>query len=548
MKKINGKQWLGAILSGAYNLSNKQNLINALNVFPVPDGDTGSNMTSTIIAVENIKADEFSNISDISSQIGQSLLFSARGNSGVILSQIFKGFAVAFKDKKEINSYDLVKGFEEAYKYAYKAVLKPVEGTILTVIRQTSEGLKEKILIDSDITDVSRVAVELARISCDHTPDLLPVLKEVEVTDSGGEGLYAILEGMHLYFQGQPITLLEKQTEVNKFISDNEVFDGEFGYCTEFIVELKNKKKFKKDLLISKLEKHGSSMVLVQDDSFLKVHIHVTRPGDVLNIANSLGQFIKIKIENMTLQANDSKRNKNDNNSNDQCCDDNQHDCGPIKKTAVISCNSGTGIIDLLKENGVSYIVEGGQTNNPSINDIVSAINAVRAETIFILPNNKNIILSAQQASTIVQDKEIIVIPTKSQAQTLSILFNYSEENSVSDNQQLMNDALLNIHYGEVSPSIKTTKLNGIKVKAGDFMAIKEGRLKDTDSTFNGAAIKLLHELITPETQLVNIFYGQDVTESDIDELQNYIEINFDVDIEIHNGGQSIYPYLISAE
>ncbi|SGA02705.1 DAK2 domain fusion protein YloV [Mycoplasmopsis arginini] len=535
------------MLSGAYNLSNKQNLINALNVFPVPDGDTGSNMASTILSAEKVELNNDYSIANVSSKIAQGLLFSARGNSGVILSQIFKGFSVAFQNKNEINSYDLVKGFEEAAKFAYKAVLKPIEGTILTVIRQTAEGLKENILIDSNITEVAKVAVELARKSCDNTPNLLPVLKEVEVTDSGGEGLYAILEGILAYFEGQPVTLLDKQAEVNKFISDTEVFDGEFGYCTEFIVELKNKKKFNKETLISKLERHGGSMVVVQDESFLKVHIHAVRPGDVLNTVNNLGQFIKVKIENMTLQANDSKKNSDNHKKEEECCDNNS-ECTPMKKSAIISCNSGSGIIELLKENGVAYIVEGGQTNNPSINDIVSAINSVKAETIFIFPNNKNIILSAQQASTIVQDKKIIVVPTKSQAQTLSVLYNYSEENSVADNQQLMNDALLNIHYGEVSPSIKTTKLNGIKVKAGDFMAIQEGKLKDTDSTFNRAAIKLLHNLINSETQIVTIFYGQDVTEADVNELQNYIEINFNVSVEIYNGGQNIYPYLISAE
>ncbi|WP_330463309.1 DAK2 domain-containing protein [Metamycoplasma gateae] len=549
MRKINGKDWLKAVISGAYNLSNKQNLINALNVFPVPDGDTGSNMSSTIISTEKIELDNNTDINFVANKISQSMLFSARGNSGVILSQIFKGFAIAFQNKKEINSYDLVKGFEEAAKNAYKAVLKPIEGTILTVIRQTAEGLKENILIDSDITDVFRMAVKLSRISCDNTPDLLPILKEVEVTDSGGEGLYSVFEGMLLYFEGQPINLMDQKEEVNKFISDTEVFDGEFGYCTEFIVELKNKKKFKKDLLISKLEKHGNSMVVVQDEYFLKVHIHAIRPGDVLNVANSLGQFIKVKIENMTLQANDSKQNSSEQDKKkEECCDENKQECTKFKKSAIISCNSGSGIIELLKENGVSYIIEGGQTNNPSINDIISAIDSVNAETIFILPNNSNIILSAQQASTIVKDKKIIIIPTKSQAQALNVIYNYNEENSVEDNHQLMKDSLLNIHYGEIAPSIKTTKLDGVKVRAGDFMAIQEGKLKDTDGTFNGAAIKLLNNIINDDTQIVTIFYGQSVTEADVNELQNYIEINFNVAVEIYNGGQNIYPYLISAE
>ncbi|BAP39390.1 DAK2 domain-containing protein [Metamycoplasma canadense] len=545
MKKINGKTWLEALTSGAYNLKNKQYSINALNVFPVPDGDTGSNMASTALGIEKVEANFDSHISFVSSKIAQNMLFSARGNSGVILSQIFKGFSVAFKDKKEIDSQDLIKGFEEASIYAYKAVLKPIEGTILTVIRETAQGLKESTLIDTTITEVFKTALQLARKSCDNTPNLLSVLKEVNVTDSGGEGLYAILEGILSYFENDPIQLLEKQDEVNKFISDTGVFEGEFGYCTEFIVELKKPKKFNKDLLIAKLEKHGSSLVVVQDESLLKVHIHAIRPGDVLNIVNSLGQFVKVKIENMTLQANDSKKNsiKNANEKKNS-----EPIASPLKKSAVISCNSGLGIINLLKENGVSYIIEGGQTNNPSINDIVQAINSVNAETIFILPNNSNIFLSAQQASTIIKDKKIIIIPTKSQAQSLSILYNFNEDNSTDENHNLMKDALMNIRYGEIAPSIKTTKIDGIKVKSGDFMVLAEGKIKETDSNFNGAAIKLLHKLISDETQIVTIFYGEGVTEADIIELQNYIEINFNVSIDVYNGGQSIYPYLISAE
>ncbi|MBN4089725.1 DAK2 domain-containing protein, partial [Mycoplasma enhydrae] len=323
------------------------------------------------------------------------------------------------------------------------------------------------------------------------------------------------------------------------------VFEGEFGYCTEFILELKKPKKFNKDLLVNKLERIGSSMVVVQDNSILKVHIHAIRPGEVLNAVNSLGQFIKVKIENMTLQANDSK--KNTDNSNNKREVENGELQKP-KKSAVISCNSGAGIINLLKESGASYIVEGGQTNNPSINDIVYAINSTNAETIFILPNNSNIILSAQQASTIIKDKKIIIIPTKSQAQALGILYNFSEENSIEENHQLMKDALNSIHYGEIAPSIKTTKLDGIKVKAGEFMTIKEGKLINTAPTFNEAAIKLLNEMINEDTQIVTLFYGQDVTEADISELQNYVEVNFDVQIDIYNGGQTIYPYLISTE
>ncbi|SYV90496.1 kinase [Metamycoplasma alkalescens] len=498
-------------------------------------------MASTILGAEEVKLNDNLSISNASSAIAQNMLFSARGNSGVILSQIFKGFSVAFQNKKDINSYDLVRGFEEAAKYAYNAVLKPIEGTILTVIREISEGLKESVLIDTDIIDVLKLALNMARKSCDNTPNLLTVLKEVNVTDSGGEGLYAIIEGILAYFEGNAIKPLENELEVNKFISDTEVFDGEFGYCTEFIVELKKPKKFNKESLISKLEKHGNSMVVVKDDTFLKIHIHAAKPGNILNIVDNLGQFVKIKIENMTLQANNSKKNSDSMQSNDNT--DNKP-----KKSAIISCNTGSGIINLLKENGASYIIEGGQTNNPSIKDIIFAIESINAETIFILPNNSNIILSAQQASTIIKDKKIIIIPTKSQAQSLSILYNFNEDNSPEDNHELMNNALSYIHYGEIAPSIKTTKLNNIKVRAGSFMVINEGKLVDTAPTFNEAAYRLLDELIHEDTQLVTVFYGQGVTEADINDLKNYIEINYNITFEIYDGGQDIYPYLIAAE
>ncbi|TPR54741.1 DAK2 domain-containing protein [Metamycoplasma neophronis] len=543
MKKITGEIWKEAILSGSNNIQNKKTAINALNVFPVPDGDTGSNMASTIAAaveIQNIKNGQ--NLAEASRVIAQNMLLSARGNSGVILSQIFKGFANGFKGKEEASPFDLVNAFEQAAKVAYGAVLKPIEGTILTVIREVAEGLKDNVVVDSNIEDVLDIALQLARKSCDNTPNLLKVLKEVGVTDSGGEGLYAILEGMKAYFDGEAIEISDKEDTINKFISDTEVFSGEFGYCTEFILELYKPKKFDKDYLIKKLEKIGSSMVVVQDESILKIHIHTQKPGAVLSSVNSIGQFLKVKIDNMTLQANNSKETAKK-NSNDEACE-NKHSAG----CALISCNAGQGIIDMVQDYGVSYVVEGGQTNNPSIQDIVNAINSVAAKTVFILPNNSNITLSAQQAATIVRNKKVIIIPTKSQAQCLGVAMNFSPENSAKENQTLMNDALKTIQYGEIAPSVKDTKLNGIKVKKGDFMVISANKLVSTAKTYNEAAIKLVDDLVSDDTEIVTIFYGQDASEADAKELQNYIEINYNVEVEVYSGGQTIYPYLISAQ
>ena len=414
MNKITGIEWKEAIISGANNLENKKNSINALNVFPVPDGDTGSNMAMTIMAAKSEleKTEKVNDISVISKLISQNMLLGARGNSGVILSQIFKGFSKSFQDKKEVTIIDMVEAFSIAAKTAYSAVLKPVEGTILTVIRQVSENLKEKISINYDFNELFKEVVLLARNSCDNTPNLLQVLKDVGVTDSGAEGLFAIFEGMSLYFQDKPVSINDNNEDVKKFISDTEVYNGEFGYCTEFILDIDNPKKFNKEEITQKLEKNGSSMVIVQDDNLFKVHIHTKKPGSILNLVNSFGQFVKIKIENMTIQANNSKDNAN--NFNNKIKDELK--ISNIKKCGLISCNYGQGIINLAKEYGADFVVEGGQTNNPSTKDLVNAIQSVNAKTIFILPNNSNIILSAQQAATIVNDKKIVIIPTKSQA------------------------------------------------------------------------------------------------------------------------------------
>lgn len=547
MNKISGLEWKKAIISAANNLENKKNIINALNVFPVPDGDTGSNMAMTISAAKEalLKVEKNNNISEVSKIVSQNMLLGARGNSGVILSQIFKGFSKGFEGKEEISIIDMVDAFYVATKTAYNAVLKPIEGTILTVIRQVGEGLKNNVSIDSTFEELFNQVVTLARKSCDNTPNLLQVLKEVGVTDSGGEGLYAIFEGMSLFFQNKPVEMNAENQEVEKFISDTEVYNGEFGYCTEFILDIENPKKFNKEEIIQKIKKNGNSMVVVQDENLFKVHIHTKRPGSVLNLVNNFGQFIKIKIENMTLQANDSK-NKADKFNDDT--KDNSSSPVSMKKCGIISCNSGQGIINFVKEYGADYVIEGGQTNNPSTKDIVMAIEKINAKTIFILPNNSNITLSAQQASTIVENKKIIIIPTKSQAQSLGMILNFSSENSEEENHSQLKKALKNIKYAEIAPSIKDVKLNGIKVKKGDYMAIVQNKLINSDKTYNEAAIKALDKMIGSNSQLVTILYGQDASEADAKELEIYIETNYGTDVEILPGEQKIYPYYISVE
>lgn len=547
MNKITGIEWKEAIISGANNLENKKNSINALNVFPVPDGDTGSNMAMTIMAakIELEKTEKVNDISVISKLISQNMLLGARGNSGVILSQIFKGFSKSFQDKKEVTIIDMVEAFSIAAKTAYSAVLKPVEGTILTVIRQVSEDLKEKISINYDFNELFKEVVLLARNSCDNTPNLLQVLKDVGVTDSGAEGLFAIFEGMSLYFQDKSVSINDNNEDVKKFISDTEVYNGEFGYCTEFILDIDNPKKFNKEEITQKLEKNGSSMVIVQDDNLFKVHIHTKKPGSILNLVNNFGQFVKIKIENMTIQANNSKDNAN--NFNNKIKDD-LNKISNIKKCGLISCNYGQGIINLAKEYGADFVVEGGQTNNPSTKDLVNAIQSVNAKTIFILPNNSNIILSAQQAATIVNDKKIVIIPTKSQAQCLSVIMSFSQENSETENQLLMKSTLKNIKYAEIAPSIKDVKINGVKIKKGEYMAVVQNKIVGTSKTYNESAKIALEKMLSIDSQIATIIYGQDASEADAKELAIYLETNYGIETQIYSGEQKIYPYFISVE
>ena len=547
MNIITGKDWKYAIISAANSMDSKKNAINAMNIFPVPDGDTGSNMFMTIQAAKEalMQLSDEASISEVAETTSKNMLLSARGNSGVILSQIFKGFTLAFENKKTINCFELVDAFDKATKIAYKAVLKPVEGTILTVIRETSEGLKNKILPSTDFVEFFDITLKLARKSCDNTPELLPLLKEAGVNDSGAEGLVAILEGMSAFFHGKPITESLNSNQNNSIIMNDEIYSGEFGYCTEFILDLDKPNKFDKVELIKKFEKIGNSTIVVQDNSLLKVHIHAVKPGNVLNAVNNLGQFVKIKIENMTIQAN-TRMNENNKSISENGDHKKKSEKSFSKKCGLISCNTGAGLISTIKEMGVDYVIEGGQTNNPSTKDIISAIDSVDAKTIFILPNNSNIILSAQQAATIINNKKVLILPTKSQAQTIPMVMYFSSDNSEKENFAQMKEILKQVKFGEVAPSVKNIKLDGIKIQKGDFMSLVNNKIIDTAKDYNQAAIKIIEKLVDENTELLNIIYGQDVSKADLDELVNYLEINYDITIETYEGGQAIYPYFIS--
>lgn len=542
MKKINSVLLKQALISAAYNMENNKERINALNVFPVPDGDTGTNMAATIMAgIKNLDDIPDGEIGLLMSKMAHNMLLGARGNSGVILSQIFKGFSDALQHKNnEVNGFDLVSAFRAATSKAYDSVLKPVEGTILTVIREVTEDLEKKVSPITEIEEILTLAFEFARKSCDNTPNLLHILKEVGVTDSGGEGLICIIDGLLRSIKGEPVSLSLEQVSFDGFVQSQEVFDGEFGYCTEFAVELKRYKNFSRENFVKRLEKEtkANSIVVVRDEKILKVHAHVLKPGDLLNLGQKYGEFLKIKSENMTEQANESKetaataleiRNKK-------------------ILSGIISCNTGQGIINIMKENGAHFIIEGGQTNNPSIQDIIDAIQTVNSNVIFILPNNSNIMLAAQQAVQTISDKKVIVIPTKTQMQGVAAIMHFNEDTDWEDNKELMDDVIKTVDTVEITRASRTTSINGIKVEKGEYISIVNGKVIDSESTNVEAAITGIKAAITEETEIITIYYGAEASKNEANEIATFININYDSEVEIKSGNQDIYDFLISIE
>ncbi|NQZ28904.1 MAG: DAK2 domain-containing protein [Mycoplasmatales bacterium] len=538
MKTINGKTLKEALTSGVNAVRNDANRIDALNVFPVPDGDTGSNMSATAkYAAEEITALKTNSISEISAKFARGMLLGARGNSGVILSQILKGFSVGFKGLDEANGFDIVKAFAEAKEYAYKSVMKPVEGTILTVIRETATALEAKVTPSMTVVEIFALAANEARKSVNNTPNLLPVLKEVGVVDSGGEGLFQFLNGMAEHLEGRPIAFSEPTGEA--ILLSEETFDGEFGYCTEAMVNLKSKNTFKKEKFEQGLNKLGNSAVVVVDEEILKVHIHALKPGTVLNFIHKFGEFFKLKVENMTEQATENKAASKIQTSNNE---------NKSVNIGIVSCNVGQGIINDMKEYGADFIIEGGQTMNPSASDIIKAINAVDTDKVIILPNNSNIILAAQQAAQTITNKKVVIVPTKTQMQGISAIINFDRDGSLETNKEEMTEAISATKTVQVTKASRTTKIEGVKVTEGEYLSIADKTILGTNPSSVKAAIKALKSVIDEDAEIVTIYFGDDSTKSDASEIASYLENNFDVEIEIKTGDQPVYNFLIAVE
>lgn len=540
MEKINGLLFKQMLESGANNLTNQFTRIDALNVFPVPDGDTGTNMSLTFNAGVNdaLKVTSES-VCDIAKALSKGLLMGARGNSGVITSQIFRGLYQSLDGVEEVNALQLANAFVNGSRVAYKAVMRPVEGTILTVIREASDYTLLYAADKADLTceDVLAKLVLEAKESLDRTPDLLPVLKEVGVVDSGGAGLLTILEGFLSALRG---TIIAKDDNVETTtVAGADMESDEFGYCTEFIIRLDPNKiaTFKEEKLRNRLAEMGNSLVVVQDEDIVKVHVHTLRPGDALNIGQRYGEFAKLKIENMQEQ-----------HENIIMSETSKEASKPASKYALIAVAAGDGLADMFKELRVDYIISGGQTMNPSTEDFVEAIKKINAEHIFIMPNNSNIILAAQQAAQVMEDVDIHVIPSKSIPQGLCACMMFNPEVDVTMNEDEMKEAIANVKTGQVTYAIKDTTFDGLEIKEGDYMGINEKDIIVSTTDKMEATKKLVDSLIDADSEIVTLIAGDNTTDDEMNAITSYIEDNYGVEVEANNGGQPVYSFVIGVE
>ena len=566
MKYIDGKIFKKMVISGSNNLYNHYPEVDALNVFPVPDGDTGMNMNLTMTSgskeVAN-RSDE--NLYDIAKIFSRGLLMGARGNSGVITSQIFRGFSDSLVNKTKIDAVGLAEAFDNGRKVAYKAVLKPVEGTILTVIREASTKLLDEVTSKMTIEQAFDILLNEARASLERTPNLLPVLKEVGVVDSGGAGLIKILEGMQSAIGGYVINRHEAEA-VNPQgaaqVSASEESE-EFGYCTEFILRLgpvESKKPFNKNRFTSVLNAHGNSLVVVQDEDIIKVHVHTLKPGDIFNYAQQFGEFVKMKCENMTEQHNEILINEKNNQGIHMAASElssaplgaPKKENKPAEEYAIIATSSGKGIDELFNEVGVDYIVSGGQTMNPSTNDFLKVIDETNAKNIFILPNNGNIIMAANQVKDVLKDKiNVVVIPSKTIMQGVVSAMNFNPDLSLEDNEKVMTEALSAVKSGQVTFAIKDTEINGVSVKKDDYMAILNS--KDIISTHKekfDALKDLLKNMVDEDSSVITVLLGSDLAnDEEKEKVEKYIEETYvDCDADVRIGNQPVYSYIVGVE
>ena len=551
MKNIDGKLFKEMVVTGAIVLHNNHPEIDALNVFPVPDGDTGTNMSLTFSAgASEIEKLDSTDIYEVAKKLSKGLLMGARGNSGVILSQIFRGVSMAFEGKKEVNAVELAQAFKNGAKVAYKAVMRPVEGTILTVIREASDAVVQYAQEGMEIEDVFSYFVKEAEESLERTPELLPVLKEVGVVDSGGAGLLLVFTGFMAALAGEEIERVEIKNDSTKEALVDVESDGEegYGYCTEFIFRLDpgKIKAFKEESLRNELERlPGNSIVVVQDEDIVKVHVHTLKPGNALNAAQRYGEFIKLKIENMQEQHNSILESNATPAAKATPIVPKQEE----KEVAIISVAAGDGIKDMFLELHCDYVGSGGQTMNPSAEDIVQAIRDVHAKHVIILPNNSNIVMTAQQAAIILEDEvDVQVIPTKTIPQGLSACIMYNPEVSLEENLDEMNDAIASVKTGQVTFAIKDTNIDGVDIKANQYMALCEKEITACVPSKVEALKETLKGLVDDDSEIITLIYGEDVSDEEVEEIEAYVEDTYEAELECVNGKQPVYSFIVGVE
>ena len=560
---INSKLLARMFLAGAKNLDSKKDWINELNVFPVPDGDTGTNMTMTIMsAAKEVSSLTNPTMAELAKAISSGSLRGARGNSGVILSQLFRGFCKVIKEYDEIDVTILCEACQKAVETAYKAVMKPKEGTILTVAKGAAEKALELSDETEDVVTFVEGVIKQAEYVLDQTPEMLPVLKQAGVVDSGGQGLVQVLKGAYDALIGKEIDYTIEGAPTGaapaKISAETEA-EIKFGYCTEFIIVL-NAPMSDNEEHASKafLESIGDSIVVVADDEIVKTHVHTNDPGLALQKALTFGSLSKIKIDNMREEhqeklIKDSQKlaaqQKAEEEAYEAAQADEKTNNMPAKEMGFVSVSIGEGMNEVFRGLGVDYLIEGGQTMNPSTEDMLNAIEHVNAKTVFILPNNKNIIMAANQAVDLVEDKQIIVIPTKTIPQGITALVNYIPDHSAEENKEQMMAEIENVKTGQVTYAVRDTEIDGKTIKQNDFMGIGDKSILSVGTDLKATTLEMVDAMVDEDSAIVSIYFGSDSDEDSANELAAAIEEKYpDVEVEVNDGGQPIYYYVISVE
>jgi uncharacterized protein len=551
---LDGKRFAEMIIQGANHLGANAKYVDALNVFPVPDGDTGTNMNLSMTSgAKEVKNNVQEHIGKVGSALAKGLLMGARGNSGVILSQLFRGFAKAIESKPTVNSVEFAAALNAGVETAYKAVMKPVEGTILTVAKDAAKHAVAVANNHESLIGLMEEVLKEAKASLNRTPDLLPVLKEVGVVDSGGQGLVFVYEGFLAELKGEKLPdSPSAMPNMNELVSAEHhksvqshmnTEDIEFGYCTEFMVRLEGKEAFSEENFRQDLSKYGDSLLVISDDEVVKVHIHSEQPGEVLTYGQRYGNLINMKIENMRQQHTDIV-GESTTPLRTQASEPKKEK----REYGIVAVSMGSGIAELFRSIGANAVIEGGQTMNPSTEDIITAIKEVNARKVIILPNNKNIIMAAEQAAEVAEE-EVVVIPSKTVPQGMTALLSFNPSAEAGDNKEAMTEAMQHVKTGQLTYAVRDTSIDGLEISTGDFMGLADGKiiLKDQDKV--KAAKELLGQMLDEDSEILTILKGEDASDEDVDSIVEFVESNYgDVEVEVHNGEQPLYAFIFAIE